>query len=170
MNRIGERVGMIVGRALLALIFIASGFGKLNTPEQTDGYIRNVFASQNIPESLVVPARWAAIVFEIVGGVLVLLGLWARLGALMLMVFLILASVLFHRFWEMTDPVMKQMQMINFMKNISILGGLTMVLARGSGMCSVDNFWRSGASPGGSADETGAASTVAVVPRRKGAL
>jgi putative oxidoreductase len=82
-----------------------------------------------------------AIVFELGGGLSLLLGLRARLGAQALIVFLIPTTLIFHDFWTYTDAREMQNQMQHFMKNLAILGGLFFVLGTGAGCCSVDR-WR----------------------------
>ena len=74
----------------------------------------------------------AGMLFELIGGVLVFLGIWVRLGAVLLIIFLIPTTFLFHNFWDLPDPD-RQMQLTNFMKNVSICGGLLYVLAMGKG-------------------------------------
>jgi putative oxidoreductase len=59
----------------------------------------------------------------VVGGVLVALGLWGDLGALLIAAFLLLITPLMHAFWRETEPMQQQMQMANFMKNTALLGG-----------------------------------------------
>ena len=78
-----------------------------------------------------------AVGLELVGGILVLLGLYARWGALALLAFLVPVTLIMHNFWTLPEAeAMKQM--INFMKNVSIAGGLLMVLALGAGPLSID--------------------------------
>ncbi len=80
-----------------------------------------------------------AISLEIIGGLCVLLGLFARMGALMLLVFLVPVSVVMHDFWTMEGPE-RIGQMIDFMKNVSIAGGILLVLAFGAGPISIDRL------------------------------
>ncbi|HKD35613.1 MAG TPA: DoxX family protein, partial [Pirellulales bacterium] len=96
-----------------------------------------------IPEGAVAPLIVVAIVFEILGSLTIILGLFTRFGAILLIVFLIVVSPIFHRFWTL-DPKTPQYQdqMANFMKNVAILGGMLILLARGPGLCSIDNLWR----------------------------
>jgi putative oxidoreductase len=120
-----------IGRSLLALIFIASGLGKIGGWEQTAGYM----ASKGMP---LVPLFLAgAIALELLGGLSILLGYKARIGALALMVFLVPATLIFHAFWTY-QGMQQQLQMIQFLKNLSIMGGLLLVLAHGAGPLSLD--------------------------------
>jgi len=78
-----------------------------------------------------------AIVLEIGGALSVLVGCWARLGASALIVFLVPTTLIFHDFWTYDGPERLQ-QMIQFMKNLAIIGGLLMVAAFGPGGYSID--------------------------------
>lgn len=120
-----------IGRVLLSLIFLLSGFSKITGWDQTAAYMasKGMFA---VPFFLT-----AAIVFEIAGGLSVLLGFKARLGAAALVVFLIPTTLIFHNFWAY-EGMERQMQMIMFLKNLSIMGGLLVVVGQGAGACSLD--------------------------------
>lgn len=111
----------LIARILLGLIFVMSGINKITGFEGTQQYM----ASHGIPLTAVV--LMAAIAVEILGGLSVILGLWARAGAAVLFVFLIPATLIFH-----TD-FSQETQMIMFLKNLSIMGGLLLVMAFGSG-------------------------------------
>ena len=126
-----QYVTPLAGRGLLSLIFIMSAFGKVTSWEGTAGYM----ASKGMPA---VPFfLTAAILFELFGGLSVLAGYKARLGAIALIIFLIPATLIFHNFWAY-QGMEQQMQMINFLKNLSIVGGLLLVTAFGPGPLSVD--------------------------------
>ncbi|HEY1598041.1 MAG TPA: DoxX family protein [Pirellulales bacterium] len=122
----------LAGRMLLALIFVASGFGKIADWEGTQGYMASA-GMVAIPVFLV-----GAIVFEIVGGLSVASGFKARWGALALIVFLIPTTLIFHGFWRETEPGPSRVQMINFMKNVAIAGAMLTIVARGAGAWSLD--------------------------------
>jgi putative oxidoreductase len=126
-----ERYGALAARILIAQIFIASGLGKIMDWSGTEASMasRGMFW---IPLFLL-----GAIVFELAGGLSLALGYKARLGALLLIVFLIPTTLVFHNFWTY-PPEEQKLQMIMFMKNLSILGGLLMVLTYGPGLLSVD--------------------------------
>ena len=122
---------VIVGRVLLALMFIVAGFGKLTNIEGTAGYI----ASGGLPMASVL----AVIVglLELLGGLAIAVGFQARWAALALGLFTLAASVLFHKFWAVpADQAFVQQLM--FMKNLSVAGGLFIVAALGAGPVSVD--------------------------------
>ena len=117
----------LIGRVLLAVIFILSGVSKLANPAGTQGYI----ASMGLP--LPVLAYIAAVVVEIGGGVMLLIGYRTRIAATALAIFTVAAAVLFHH------ALGDQNQFIHFMKNLAITGGLLQVVAFGAGAFSLDN-------------------------------
>ncbi|MFL6581899.1 MAG: DoxX family protein [Burkholderiales bacterium] len=123
--------GPLVGRILLALIFIISGFGKIMGFDATLGYIR----SAGLPFAQL--SAMAAIVVELGGGILLVLGWKARWAAAALFVFVLVAALYFHAFWA-SPPDQMMMQQIQFMKNLAIMGGMLYIMAYGSGPYSVD--------------------------------
>lgn len=126
-----EKFGPVVGRILLALVFLLSGIGKITGWEGTAGYM----ASVGMP--MVTLFLIGAIVLEVGGGLSLILGFKARWGALALIVFTIPATVLFHNFWAMEGANAFTNQ-IMFMKNLGLIGGLLMVMAFGAGTLSID--------------------------------
>jgi len=122
---------VLVGRVLLALMFIYAGFGKLTNLEGTAGYI----ASGGLPMASVLAVVVGLL--ELLGGLAIAVGLQARWAALALGLFTLAASVLFHKFWAVpADQAFVQQLM--FMKNLSVAGGLFIVAALGAGPVSVD--------------------------------
>jgi putative oxidoreductase len=121
----------LVARILLAVMFILSGFSKITGFEGTVGYI----ASKGLPLPQLVAIGTIAV--ELGGGIMLAAGFKARWAALALAVFTVLAAIIFHNFWA-ADAAHKMDQQINFMKNISIAGGMLMVFAFGPGRLSVD--------------------------------
>jgi putative oxidoreductase len=121
-----DRYGPLIGRILIAFIFIFSGLGKVTGFDGTVGYI----ASKGLP--LPQLAAIAAIIVELGGGILLVAGWKARWAAAAMLVFTAMAALLFHNFWA-ASPDQAQDQMIHFMKNISIMGGLLYVVVFGSG-------------------------------------
>ena len=121
---------IVVGRILLALIFVLSGFDKLTNIDGTAGYI----ASAGLP----MPAILAVVagLLELLGGLAIVTGLWARWAALALAAFTLLASLAFHPFWSV--PADQQfVQNLLFMKNMSVIGGLLVLAALGPGPASL---------------------------------
>ena len=123
--------GPLVGRVLLALIFIIAGFGKITGFDGTVGYITSV----GLPAPQL--AAVVAIIVEFGGGIMLVLGWKARLAAAALFIFTLVAGFLFHAFWSSpADQAM--MQQIQFMKNLAIMGGMLYIVVYGSGPLSVD--------------------------------
>jgi putative oxidoreductase len=122
---------VLIARILLALMFILAGLSKFAGLEGTAGYI----ASKGLPLPGVLAFLTALL--EVVGGLAIAVGFHARIAALALALFTLLASVLFHNFWAM--PAEQQMvQQLMFMKNLSVAGGLLLLFAFGAGGASVD--------------------------------
>jgi len=123
--------GPLAGRILLALIFVISGYNKLVGFDGTVGYI----ASKGLPLPQLAAA--AAITIELIGGILLVIGWQTRWAATAIFLFLIPTTLIFHPFWAVAAG--KQMEMIQFMKNLCIMGGMLYVMAFGAGPLSVDN-------------------------------
>ena len=123
-----SRYAPVIGRLLIAAIFLMSGFGKIADPTGTQGYI----AAAGLPLPLV--AYLIAVAVEAGGGLLLLLGFQTRIAALALAVFTIAAAFGFHH--DLAD----QNQMIHFLKNLAIAGGLLQVVAFGAGAFSLDAY------------------------------
>ena len=121
----------LIGRVLLALLFIPAGFGKIGGFAGTVGYI----ASKGVP--LPELAAAAAIGVELGLGLLLLVGLQARWAALGMALFTLVITFIFHNFWA-ADPAMATQQMQSFFKNIAVVGGLLTVVAWGPGAWSFD--------------------------------
>jgi len=119
---------ILIGRVLLSIIFIQSGWGKIF------GYAGTVehMNAAGVPGALLP----LVILTELGGGLLVLLGLFTRWWAIALAGFCVLAALFFH--WHPED----QMQMINFMKNITIAGGFLVLAGAGPGALALDNRLR----------------------------
>jgi putative oxidoreductase len=131
MNSNVSNAAVLVGRILLGLLFIISGFGKITGYEGTAGYM----ASKGMPfVNLLLPA---AIAVELGGGLLLALGFKARWAALAIFLFLIPTTLIFHAFWGI-DPKEAATQQVNFLKNVAIMGGMLMVFAHGPGAYGVD--------------------------------
>jgi putative oxidoreductase len=120
-----------LGRLMLAVIFLLSGAGKIFAPGPTQAYI----TSAGLPLPLVAYAL--ALIIEVGGGLLLVLGYETRAVALVLTVFSIATAFGFHH--DFAD----QNQMMHFMKNIAIAGGMLQVVAFGAGGFSLDSRWRS---------------------------
>ena len=122
----------VVGRLLMALIFLMSGYGKVTAFAPTAA----AMAGKGMPmsEALLV----CAIAIEIVAGVLLVIGWKTRIAALALIVFLVPATLYFHDYWNYPQEEVRN-QRNHFMKNVTILGALVFVIGMGAGPLSVDN-------------------------------
>ena len=126
-----NRYGPLVGRLMIAAIFVGSGFRKITGFDGTVGYI----ASKGLP--LPQLAAIAAIIVELGGGILLILGWKTRWAAAAMCIFTVVAALIFHNFWAVPAE-QAQNQMIHFMKNICMAGGLLYVVVFDSGPLAVD--------------------------------
>ncbi len=126
----------LLGRVLIALLFVPSGFGKIVGFSATAGYI----ASKGVPVPEVATA--IAIAVEVGLGSLLLVGLQTRWAALGIALFTVVITFIFHNFWAMpADQVMIEQQA--FFKNIAVVGGLLTIAAWGAGAWSMDGKLKS---------------------------
>ena len=123
--------GPLVGRVLLALIFIIAGFGKITGFEGTVGYMQ----AYNMPMTQILAV--IAIIIELGGGIMIAVGWKARWAAAAIFIFVLIASFIFHAFWAVPAD-QAQLQNIMFMKNLAIMGGMLYIIVYGSGPFSVD--------------------------------
>ena len=142
-----------LSRILLSLVFIFTGYikvfgwGPADKPIQNMDMWKQRVAGLKIPgtgDSLTNPDLLAQIAAygELVGGILLFLGILSRLTAFGLFVFVILASILGHNFWAMTDPQMAFGNIQQFLKNMGLVGGLLVIVAYGGGIVGVDGMFR----------------------------
>ena len=120
-----------VGRILLSVIFVVSGYKKLVAISGTAAY----FARLGVPEPVVV--AWVVAIFELVGGLMILVGYKTRLAALALCVFTGVALYLGHKFWAV-PPEQYNNQFNHALKNIGIMGAFLVLYATGPGPHSID--------------------------------
>ena len=133
----GDEVGgvpngavVLLGRLFFVLLFLISA------PDYFSGGGINYAALQGVPlASLAVPLSG---LLALTGSLSILLGYRARLGAWLIVLFLVPVTFTMHKFWAVTDPTMAQMQMINFMKNVEIIGGALLISQFGAGPWSLD--------------------------------
>jgi len=120
---------VLLGRLLFALIFLMAG------PNHFAHQSIAFAATQGVPlASFLVPLSG---VIALLGGLSILLGYGAKLGAWLIVLFLIGVTPM-HKFWGIADPMMQQMQMIMFMKNLAMLGGALLITQLGAGPWSLD--------------------------------
>ena len=117
---------ILLGRILLAVIFLLSGFGKLTAISATAGY----FGGLGLP----LPTVTAVVVglIELLGGLAILVGFHTRIAAWVLAIFTIATGLVAHTGWA------DQMQMIQFLKNLAITGGFIVLASSGAGAYSID--------------------------------
>lgn len=121
-----------LSRMLVSSVFITAGLNKLIQPRQTAQYM----ASKKMP---MVPATLgAAAAIELGAGASLLVGYRHRASATLLAGFLVPASLIFHDFWNEKDAQSRQMQTVNFLKNLAIIGGLLGIAVRGAEEVSLD--------------------------------
>ncbi|MGD9126538.1 MAG: DoxX family protein [Planctomycetia bacterium] len=133
MFRLLEYLTLPVGRLFLSLIFLLSAINKMMNWSHTADLMRGE-GMKWVPFFLIM-----AVIVEIGGGLSVLLGVKARLGALALLIFLLPVTLIFHDFWQYAD-LEQTMQMIHFLKNLAIMGGLLVLLGHGAGPISYDSL------------------------------
>jgi putative oxidoreductase len=121
----------LLGRILIAAIFLISGFGKISGFDGVAGYI----GAKGLPMPQVLAAL--TIVLELGGGILLVAGYKVRWVAIAFFLWLIPTTLVFHKFWGI-DAAQVQDQMNNFLKNVSIMGAMLMLVAFGPGAYSVD--------------------------------
>jgi putative oxidoreductase len=127
---LSQEAVVLLGRVLFSLIFWLSGPNHF--AKQTIAYA----ASQGLPfASILVPFSG---VLALAGGLSILLGYRAKLGAWLIALFLVPVTLTMHRFWGVTDPVMGKIQLVMFMKNVSMLGAALLISQFGAGPLSLD--------------------------------
>jgi len=121
---------VLLGRILYSAIFIEAGPGHFS--RQTIAYA----AGHGVPlATIAVPLSGA---MAIAGGLSILLGYRARIGAWLLVLFLVPVTLMMHNFWAITDPMAARMQQIMFMKNMAMLGAALLIAHFGAGPLSLD--------------------------------
>lgn len=121
-----NNVILLVGRVLLSFMFIMSGLNKFADMAGTAGYISSV----GLPAATV--GAWVAAIVETLAGIALLIGFQTRIAALAIAAFCVVTAVFFHADFS------NQMQMIMFMKNLTIAGGVLILYVSGPGSLSVD--------------------------------
>ena len=127
---LAKQYGPLLGRLLLANIFIVAGLKKIMGFAGTAGYMAS--KGLPLPEVLLV----LTILIELGGGLMVLLGWQARWGALAIFLWLIPVTLIFHAYWDL-EPAQMVEQQRHFMKNLAIMGGMIYIVAFGPGAFSL---------------------------------
>jgi len=116
---------LLLGRIFYSLIFILSSLGHFS--QKSIHYA----TSRGVPMAeFLVPAAGILI---LLGGLSILLGYRARMGAWLIVIFLVPVTLIVHRFWGMSDPVRASLQQVMFLKNLALLGGALIITYFGSG-------------------------------------
>lgn len=127
---------LLVGRVCLALVFFFAALGKIFA---YDAHIQ-LIAAKGI--SMAPLFLIGSFVVELVGSISLIVGYRVRFGALLLLLFLVPTTLIFHNFWDYPAGVEKELQLVAFLKNVAIFGGLLYVLTVGAGTCSCDHACR----------------------------
>jgi putative oxidoreductase len=114
---------VLIGRILFAALFLGAGYNHFANGKMMAGYA----ASRGVPQALA--TVYASGGLLVLGGLSVLFGIWADLGALLLVVFLVPTALLMHPFWKEQDGQAQQMEMGQFQKDLALAGASLMLLA-----------------------------------------
>lgn len=133
----------LLARLMIVAIFLMSAVaGKIMN---FNGTVERM-AAEGVPSPTILLG--GAIAFLLLGGLSIVLGLWGRFGALLLLIFLAAATYYFHDFWKLppdTPPERMQMEVISFLKNLALMGTMLFLIANGTGPWSLDNRARAAA-------------------------
>ena len=127
-----QSVSSAISRIMIAGIFIMSAIGN-KIPNFTD--VSTYMGAEGVPLPQLMLA--GAIVFLVAGSVSVIVGYRTKVGASLLLIFLVLATYFFHDFWTFEGDA-RQQQMIQFLKNVSLMGTMLFLIANGPGATSLD--------------------------------
>lgn len=129
----GENIAPLVGRVMIAAIFILAGFEKLQH------WNASALSMAQHGMSMIGPSLALAIMVEIGAGIALIIGFRTRLMALTLFMFTLVVSFVMHDFWTIGDADLARVEMQLFAKNMAIAGGLLMLVGLGAGGWSYDN-------------------------------
>jgi putative oxidoreductase len=124
----------LIGRILLASVFLLTAFIS-KIPDFH--HVAEQMAQEGVPFPRVMLI--GAIIFLLAGSVSLIIGFKAWIGAVLLLIFTISGTYYFHHFWTFTEPQEMQEHLKSFLKNLSIIGGLLIVIANGPGAFSLDS-------------------------------
>ena len=127
---------LLVARVALGAIFVLSGYLKLTGLAAFSASL----AARGVPAAWLWGPIGASV--EFIGGLLIVLGLGVRYAALLMILFVIVATAISHRFWEFADPQQFRTQQSQFFKNLSMIGGFVFLFATAGGRFTLDNLLR----------------------------
>jgi putative oxidoreductase len=132
---VNQDVILLLGRLALGAIFVKSGLQKLMALSAFAASL----AGRGVPQS----EMWAVIgaSVEVIGGILVVTGLKTRFASLLMILFVIVATGISHRYWEFAEAA-RRLQESQFFKNLSIIGGFLLLAVTGPGRFSLDALLR----------------------------
>ena len=122
----GHELVELAGRALIAYLFIWTGIYNWSRPERVQFNVQHLGARGVLAPYLVLHS---AFVWQIVFGTMFLFDFHARLAAGALLIFTALAEILFHNYWDMTDPLRRMYHRLIFLNNCEVMGGLILFMA-----------------------------------------
>ena len=131
-----ENFLLLAGRVLMGWIYVESGWRKLTG---MDAFIASL-TRRDVPYATVL--GWIGAPLEFLGGLALVFGAWTRCAAVAMIVFTIVATLIGHRYWEITDLAVRRMQQSHFAKNVTIIGGLILLFVTRGGRFSFDGRWR----------------------------
>ena len=126
---------LLLARILLGVIFLLSGYGKLT---HLEGFAASL-ASRGVPASGVLGPLGACV--EFFGGLAVIVGAEVRWASALMILFVVVATLISHRYWELQGAA-RQAQQGQFMKNLAIIGGFLALGAAGGGRLALERLWR----------------------------
>jgi putative oxidoreductase len=125
---------LLIGRILIGLIFVRSGYGKLFDM----GAYAAMLQGRGVPAFL----AYISVLVEFFGGIALIFGFATRYVVLMLIAFMIVATLISHRYWQFTDANVRRIQDSSFYKNMAMIGGFCFLFICGSGRFSLDAWLR----------------------------
>jgi putative oxidoreductase len=131
-----DDVIVLLGRVALGAIFVKSGLQKLMALSAFAASL----ASRGVPQSSMLAVIGATV--EFVGGIMIVTGFRVRPASLLMILFVIVATGISHRYWEYADTAARRAQESQFFKNLSILGGFLLLYVCGPGRFSLDTLLR----------------------------
>ena len=126
---------LLLGRVLLGGIFVVSGYGKVTGVAAFSASLER----RGVPAASVLGVIGACV--EFFGGLAIVFGIEVRYAAALMLAFVIVATLISHRFWEFQGEA-RAGQVTNFSKNVAICGGFIVLLAAGGGRAALERFWR----------------------------